>query len=195
MLPYVPLENDAILLRPLQSGDWKQLTALTQAPDLWKFFPWDLSDEKRFEEWMEHKVAAAKVGSWYPFLVIRKKTNTPVGITCYLNVDEPNLCLEIGGTWYGAPYHGTEVNPNAKLLLMTYAFDTLGYERVELKTDVLNLRSRRAMLKLGAQEEGILRSKVFVHDNRRRDTIYYSVLKSEWPQIKLGLTQRITQYQ
>ncbi len=193
MLPITTLENDTLILRPLQAGDWKLLTAYNKVPDMWTYFPIDMSADTAFANWMEQKVEAAKSGSWYPFLVILKKTNAPIGLSCYLNVDEVNLGLEIGGTWYGAPYHGTEVNPNAKLLLLTYAFETLRYERVEFKTDVLNARSRRAIEKLGAKQDGVLRSNRIVQQNRRRDTVYYSILKDEWPSVKANLIQRINQ--
>ncbi|MEP0365419.1 MAG: GNAT family protein [Cyclobacteriaceae bacterium] len=194
MLPIVTLENDVLRLTPLQSGDWKAYGDLHQDSSLWTAFPYDLSVDAAFEKWMEQRVEMAKEGKWYAFVVNYKKENRPVGLSCYLNIDEANLCIEIGGTWYGKAYQGTEVNPNSKLLLMTYVFETLGYERLEYKTDVLNSRSRRAIEKLGAKLDGILRSNRIVQNGRRRDTVYYSILKSEWPEIKQKLEERIAAY-
>ncbi|WP_258103157.1 GNAT family N-acetyltransferase [Marinoscillum sp. MHG1-6] len=194
MLPIEILENGVVRLTPLQSGDWNKLLKYSRNKNLWTGFPWDLWEDSLFEKWMEDRVMMSQEGKWYPFLVNYKKINEPIGLSCYLNVDEPNLVLEIGGTWYGAPFHGTEVNPNCKLLLMTYAFERLGYERVEYKTDVLNTRSRRAIEKLGAKLDGIMRSNRIVQNGRRRDTVYYSILKDEWPDVKQGLKERIANY-
>ncbi|MFT7233730.1 MAG: RimJ/RimL family protein N-acetyltransferase [Cyclobacteriaceae bacterium] len=194
MLPITTLENEIVRLSPLKSGDWKLLTAFIGEESLWAAFPHDLSGEGVFEKWMEERVELSKEGTWYPFLVTEKKTNQSVGLSCYLNIDEPNLVIEIGGTWYAKPFQGTAVNPNSKLLLMTYVFEVLGYERLEFKTDALNSRSRSAILKLGAKLDGILRSNRIVQNGRRRDTVYYSILKSEWPEIKLKLEERLAQF-
>lgn len=194
MLPITILENDTVKLSPLMSGDWKLLTEFISEKSIWTAFPNDLSSEAAFETWMEERVALSKTGHWYPFLVTDKHSGKAVGLSCYLNVDEPNLVIEIGGTWYAKPFQGTAINPNCKLLLMTYAFETLGFERLEYKTDALNARSRSAILKLGAKMDGILRSNRIVQNGRRRDTVYFSILKSEWPDIKSKLEHRISQY-
>lgn len=194
MLPIVALENESVLLSPLIHGDWEKLSGLNHDASLWTFFPYDLSDDATFAEWMDSRVDLSKEGKWYPFLVTNKKTNTAVGLSCYLSIDEENFGLEIGGTWYTSSVHGTNINPNCKLLLLAFAFETLNYERVELKTDALNVRSRRAIEKMGAKYEGILRSNRIVQSERRRDTVYYSILKAEWPEVKQGLEERITKY-
>lgn len=191
MLPVATLENDIMRLSPLQTGDWRQLTDLIGSPGLWDTFPYDLSEVSAFSTWMEERVQSLAAGTWLPHLVFYKKENRAVGLTCYLNIDEANQCIEIGGTWYGAPYQGTEVNPNCKLLMMTQAFEVLDMQRVEYRTDALNLRSRRAILKLGAQQDGILRSQRIVQQGRRRDTVVFSILRSEWPEIKQRLIHRI----
>lgn len=159
---------------------------------MWTHFPYDLGDEHAFERWMEGLISLRDGGKWFPYVVYSKKQEAYAGLTCYLSIDEPNQVIEVGGTWYGTAFHGTEVNPNCKLLMMTHAFETLGYQRVEYKTDVLNVRSRRAIEKLGAREEGILRSNRIVKGGRRRDTIYYSILKHEWPSVKANLGKRIS---
>lgn len=192
MLPRTTLQHGPVLLRPVQSGDGHLLTHLI-TPGLWDFFPDDLSTPELLNRWVESRVQLMGEGKWLPHVVFYQ--DLPVGISCYLNIDEPNRVVEIGGTWYGAAYHGTMVNPICKLLLLTHAFETLSFERVEFKTDVLNVHSRRAIAKLGAKEEGTLRSNRIVKNGRRRDTVYYSILPDEWPAVKQQLIERITSYQ
>lgn len=191
MLPIITLENDIIRLSPIKTGDWRKFRGLNREASLWSFFPYDLSSDADFENWMEQLVEQGKKGEWHAFVVTNKKNKEVAGLTGYLNIDEINLGLEIGGTWYGTAFHGTAVNPSCKFLMLEYAFETLNFERVELKTDALNVRSRRAIEKLGATYEGVLRRNRIVQNSRRRDTVYYSVLKNEWPNIKSKLEERI----
>lgn len=194
MLPLTLLENDVLLLSPLERGEWNLLAHLAENPSLWEFFPYDLSEEAAFASWMDSRLDLRESGKWMTYKIYHKAKKEYVGVSSYLNIDEANKVVEIGGTWYGAAFHGSEVNPNSKLLLMTHAFETLGFERVEFKTDARNVRSRRAIAKLGAKEEGTLRSNRIVKDGRRRDTVYYSILKNEWPAVKAGLMERVSSY-
>lgn len=194
MLPIVTIENDHVRLSPIKIDDIKAFNGLNRDPSLWSFFPYDLTKDHDFEAWLEKLIQLGKEGKWYAFVVFDKSIEKVAGLTGYLNIDEINLALEIGGTWYGSVFHGTNINPNCKLLMLQYAFENLGFERVELKTDVLNARSRRAIEKLGAKYEGIHRSERIVQNNRRRDTVYYSILKAEWAEIKSRLEERIKQY-
>ncbi|REE01601.1 GNAT family N-acetyltransferase [Marinoscillum furvescens] len=194
MLPFTKLENEVLLLTPLELGEWKLLAHLAKDQSLWEFFPYDLSEEAAFASWMDSRLDLRSQGKWLTYKIFHKVREEYVGVSSYLNIDEPNKVVEIGGTWYGAAFHGSEVNPNSKLLLMTHAFETLGFERVEFKTDARNVRSRRAIAKLGAKEEGTLRSNRIVKAGRRRDTVYYSVLKYEWPAVKAGLMERVSSY-
>ncbi|MFY0607899.1 MAG: GNAT family N-acetyltransferase [Cyclobacteriaceae bacterium] len=195
MLPRTILENHAVRLTPFQKGDWQLLQELAKDPHLWGHFPEDLSKEGALQNWTDSKLKLMETGSWLPYLVYSKTYNQYVGMTCYLNIDEAHGGLEIGGTWYGSKFHGTDVNPNCKLLMMTNAFESLNMQRVEYKTDALNERSRRAITKLGAKQEGILRSNRIVQNERRRDTVYFSILANEWPEVKANLTTRIEKYQ
>jgi RimJ/RimL family protein N-acetyltransferase len=115
-----------------------------------------------------------------PFTIIDKKSGAIAGSTSFGNISFRDKRLEIGWTWIAKDYQGKGINDQIKYLMMEYAFGTLGFERVEFKTDVLNTFSRRALLRIGATEEGILRNHMLMTHNRRRDTIYYSVLRSEW---------------
>jgi RimJ/RimL family protein N-acetyltransferase len=130
-------------------------------------------------------------GTAVPFAVISKTTGRAIGSTRYANIDKANRRLEIGWTWYGRAFQRTAVNTETKYLLLRHAFETLGCIRVEFKTDVLNERSRRALLRIGAKEEGIFRRHMILVDGRVRDTVYFSIIDSEWPEVKAQLAQKL----
>lgn len=174
------LENDQILLRPITEQDLKPLFLLASDPSLWTYFTYDLSIQDEFVEWVNPALAGQRL----QFLVWDKKTNQAVGCTAYGNYSERDERIEIGWTWLGRAFHGTGVNQEMKLLMLKYCFETLKLKRVEIKTDVLNIPARKALLKLGAVEEGVLRSHTLLTHARRRDTIYYSVLDREWLEIR-----------
>ena len=118
------------------------------------------------------------------FTIIDKSTNNIAGSMSMGNISMNDLRLEIGWSWLGKSFRGTGINRHSKYCMMKYAFDELNFERVEFKTDVLNLRARKGLEKIGGKEEGILRSHMTMWNNRRRDSVYYSVLKNEWPLLK-----------
>lgn len=122
--------------------------------------------------------------SKYPFTIIEQSSGHIAGSSSYMAVSPENNRFEIGSTWLGKDFHGSALNRHCKFLLFRYAFETLGVRRLELKTDVLNLRSRKAIMKMGAQEDGILRSHQVMLGGRVRDTVYYSIIDHEWPEVK-----------
>lgn len=174
------LENERILLRPLSKSDFPDLKNLAKDSDLWFYFTFDLSAEIQFEAWAE----PALNGERLQFVVFDKKAQQPVGSTALGNYSARDQRIEIGWTWLGRDFHGAGANQAMKRLMLEYCFETLKVKRVEMKTDVLNLPARKALLRLGAVEEGILRSHTLLTNDRRRDTIYYSVLDTEWERIK-----------
>jgi RimJ/RimL family protein N-acetyltransferase len=127
-------------------------------------------------------------GTALPFVIMDKSTSTIVGSTRYANIDEPNRRLEIGWTWVGKLWQRTPVNTEAKFLLLRHAFEQLGCIRVEFKTDSLNAQSRAALLRIGAKEEGTLRNHMIVHNGRFRHSVYFSIIDSEWPEVKQRLS-------
>ncbi|MEU2026566.1 GNAT family protein [Streptomyces sp. NPDC016469] len=129
--------------------------------------------------------------SYVPFAVIHRESGRAVGWTTYMDVDVTNERLEIGWTWYGRAYWRSAVNTEAKLLLLTHAFEELGMGRVQLKTDHLNERSRKAIARLGARQEGVLRRHRRRPDGSWRDTVYFSLLAEEWPEAKARLAARV----
>ena len=173
------LENERVKLRPLSEEDFPSLMPLANDPSLWTYFTYDLSIPEEFNEWAR----PALKGERLQFLVWDKNVNQVVGSTAFGNYSERDERIEIGWTWLGREFHGTGINQAMKLLMLKYSFETLKLKRVEIKTDVLNIPARKALLKFGAVEEGILRSHTLLTHGRRRDTIYYSVLESEWSRI------------
>jgi N-acetyltransferase len=127
-----------------------------------------------------------------PFAVVRQTDRECLGSSSYLDIALDHKRVEIGATWYHPSVWATSVNPDAKLLLLTHAFDTLGCNRVSLVTDGLNHRSQSAIAKLGATREGVLRSHMVVHDGRIRDTVVFSIVRSEWPAVRERLLSRLS---
>jgi N-acetyltransferase len=181
------LESGNIILRPLLKEDITAFENIALDADIWKFVPYKISSEKELNDFVEQWLLLRDKNERITFTITDKKDNAVLGSTSYLNISPKDKRLEIGATWLGKKYQGTGVNKVCKFLLLRFAFEELGYERVELKTDVLNMQSRKAILKIGAVEEGILRSHTLMHDERRRDTIYYSILKNEWEGVKKNI--------
>ncbi len=176
------LETNRVIMRLMNREDTEALRALTQDPDTWTWFNADLSLPGELEKWMEEAFAERRNKVRMPMVVIDKDTGKIGGCTSYGNISFEHSRIEIGWTWLGPGYLGMGVNKQAKFALLSYAFEALKMQRVEIKTDVLNERSRAAILKIGMIPEGILRSHMVMHGNRRRDTMYFSILRSEWPE-------------
>jgi len=186
----VRLQGETIHLEPL---------APEHAPALWRLadpeiFTWVLEwprDDsfEAFAEWLRTRVIVAPAS--LSFAIILAATGQPAGVTGYLEIRPPHLGLEIGRTWIARAHQGSKVNPESKYLLLRHAFEELGAARVQFKTDLNNLHSQRAIEKLGATREGVLRSYQMRSNGVLRDTVIYSVLRHEWPQVKAGLAARL----
>lgn len=140
---------------------------------------------------IERRLALQISGQMAPWAVIDPATGKAIGMTTYMNIDEPNRRLEIGSTWMGFAAHGTGINPAAKLLLLTRAFDELGCIAVEFRTHWHNQQSRAAIARLGAKQDGVLRNHQVWRDGTIRDTVVFSILDSEWPSVRAGLESRL----
>ena len=132
-----------------------------------------------------------KLPDYLPFAIVHKETGKTIGMTCYLDIRLAHRGLEIGSTWIGLAHQGTAVNPECKYLLLRHAFEALAALRVQLKTDLRNLQSQRAIEKLGALREGVLRKHMIVSDGHIRDTVMYSITYEDWPLVKEGLEARL----
>ena len=178
------LETHRVELRIMRKEDIPSLQKLTQSPGIWEYFTKNLSIDEELKAWVEEALRDREEGRRVPFVVIDKDEDAICGSTSFGNISFYDKRIEIGWTWLGEHFMGMGVNRQAKFTLLSYAFDVMQLERVEIKTDNLNERSKRALRKIGATEEGILRSHMLMQDNRRRDSIYYSFLKSEWNLVK-----------
>jgi RimJ/RimL family protein N-acetyltransferase len=179
------LETNQILLRPLSRDDYDGFLKITMEKELWVYFTNDLSDGKELLSWIETGEKETKTKKRLAFSIIDKQTNKLIGSTSIGNISPRDKRVEIGWTWIGKEYQGKGINGLTKYLLLKYCFEEIDCIRVEFKTDVLNLPARKALKRIGAIEEGILRSHTLMTHNRRRDTIYYSILSQEWEKIKI----------
>jgi RimJ/RimL family protein N-acetyltransferase len=183
----VTLEGHRVRLAPMTHGHFKALLEAGSHDMLWKWTSTRADTAESMRAYVDGALADAKAGSALPFVTIDKESGEVVGSTRFGNIDRANRRVEIGWTWVTPRFQRTHVNSEAKYLMLTHAFDVLGCVRVELKTDVLNTKSREAMLRMGAKEEGVLRKHMLAYGGRWRDTIYYSVLDTEWPEVRQRL--------
>ena len=150
-----------------------------------------MPSEETVAAYMKTALDGAKAGTVIPYVIETIATGEPIGSTRFWKLDRANRTVEIGHTWISASYQRTAVNTEMKLLMLTYAFETLNCVRVQFQTDELNTKSRAAIARLGAKEEGILRNERIMPDGRVRNTVMFSILDSEWPDVKSKLTARL----
>ncbi|MBL0134526.1 MAG: GNAT family N-acetyltransferase [Chitinophagaceae bacterium] len=174
------LETSLVQLRILQPTDEAAFQELSKDSSIWKYFTFDCSIPGEMHRWVEEALFTRNSLIRVPFTIIRKSDGAICGSTSFGNISFFDKRIEIGWSWLGTPFMGTGINTHAKHLLLKYAFEEMHMERVEVKTDFLNERARAALLKIGMKEEGVLRSHMQMPHNRRRDSIYYSMLKEEW---------------
>ena len=188
----VILEDERVLLRPLVQADVANLSAYVQDEStLWKYALTPITTDQEFEQYIATAVETRHLKSAYPFIVFDKLQNKYVGSTRFYDIQLNNSSTQFGYTWYCESTWGTGLNEHCKLLLLEFAFETIGFERVEFRADNRNKRSIAAMKKIGCTVEGILRNHLPTSDGTRRDSIVLSMLKEEWPRIKAGFLARI----
>lgn len=184
------LENNFALLRPLCKADFDNLlTVATSDRDLLQFSPSLIYSKNLLQNYIDKAVENRQNKNRYAFVVFDKTKSAYAGSTSFLNISNADDRLEIGATWYGKEFQRTGLNRNSKYLLLQFAFEKLGVERVEFKTDERNLASRNAIEKIGGQFEGILRRHTLMSDGFRRNTVCYSILKAEWIAMKFDFLE------
>ncbi|PTL76372.1 GNAT family N-acetyltransferase [Vitiosangium sp. GDMCC 1.1324] len=186
VVPPVTLEGQAVRLEPLAMSHAPALAAVAE-PDIFEFFNVVLRTPKDVETYISDALEAAGRGVECPFVIIDKETGTPVGSTRYLDIQRKHRTLEIGSTWLAKRVWRSRVNTECKYLLLRHAFEELKVMRVQLKTDRRNTRSRAAIERIGARFEGILRHHMLVRGGVVRDSAYYGLIDSDWPEAKARL--------
>jgi RimJ/RimL family protein N-acetyltransferase len=159
--------------------------------EIWRFTTVMIRTPEEMREYMESALALQRENATLPFVTIERSSGRIIGSTRFGNYDPANRRIEIGWTWIARPWQRTAINTEAKYLMLSHAFEKLHCVRVELKTDVLNAPSRKAMLRIGAKEEGVLRKHTLMWSGRYRDSIYYSILDEEWPDVKQELEKML----
>jgi RimJ/RimL family protein N-acetyltransferase len=183
----VTLQGQYVRLEPLKMEHFDALWAVGQDPELWQWTPYQINTPEKMRTYIRAALDGQELGVALPFVTIEQKADQVVGSTRFGNIDAPNQRVEIGWTWIGQPWQRTPVNTEAKYLMLQHAFEVWHCIRVELKTDRLNQRSRAAILRLGAREEGIFRHHMITESGRLRDSVYYAIINDEWPEVKSRL--------
>jgi RimJ/RimL family protein N-acetyltransferase len=184
------LTGNHVRLEPLTEAHISGLAEIGVGQNFWDFMLYGRMDsEEDMRGWVLDIITRSEKGTELPFAVIHLASGRVAGATRYLNIMPKDRGLEIGGTWYGTEFQRTAVNTECKYLLLSHAFESLGTIRVQLKTDLRNERSQKAMERIGAKKEGILRHHMILPDGRYRDSVFYSILDTEWPEVKKNLEE------
>lgn len=189
-LKQITLSGSRLYLEPLAEDYRNDLYLAAQEEKIWTYTSTKAHGEN-FHKWFDKALQKQRKGEQLAFIVRQKKDKKIIGSTRFYDIYPEHYRLAIGYTWYISEVWGTHVNPECKYLLLQYAFEILNMNRVEFYSDARNLRSRAAIKKLGANEEGVLRHHMILEDNVIRDTVIFSIIKTEWAQVKEKLTQRL----
>ena len=193
MSPPVTLEGRFVRLEPLQRAHsaafWE--VAKDSFDDIFRWIPYRMQTLADFEQLVEKALAEQSRGESVVFATVERASSRVIGSTRFMNIDRANSRVEIGSTWIAPPWQRTAVNTEAKYLMLRHAFEVWRCIRVELKTDALNQKSRNAILRLGSREEGTFRKHLVTWTGRIRDTVYFSILDTEWPEVKVRLEAKL----
>ena len=187
----IVLEGKFVRLEPLSMSHHPALCEVGLDEDLWRLSPDRMNTPDDLQRYLETALTEQQRGVSLPFTTVEKSSNRAIGSTRFGNIAVKDKRTEIGWTWIAKDWQRTYVNTEAKLLMLTHAFETWKCIRVEFKTDVLNERSRNAILRLGAKQEGIFRQHIICHSGRLRDSVYFSIIDSEWEAIKKNLEAKL----
>ena len=185
------LEGSHVRLEPLTREHLPALEAIVFDGRIWRYMNARVETRKDLEAWLEVTLKLAEKGAQLPWVTVLKRDNRVVGSTRFIDLDMQHKTVEIGHTWITPELHAAGVNPGAKLLQLTYAFETLGLNRVAFKTHHENLQSQAAIRKLGAVYEGTFRNHYVLPDGSLRHSVWFSITKEEWPAVREGLRQRV----
>ena len=189
----ITLTGSHVRLEPLTAGHADALWEQARDPELWRWTVSKVRERRDFDAYLAQALAEARTGRSLPFATVELASGRPIGSTRFGNISSHDRRVEIGWTWIGRPWQRSAVNTEAKLLMLRHAFEQWGCVRVELKTSSLNSTSRRAIARIGGVEEGTLRRHTRLDDGTWRDTVYFSILDSEWPAIRERLERRLAE--
>ena len=189
----VTLEGGVVRLVPLGVEHVDGMCEVGLDPEIWRWMPTTVNDRAGMEAFVQESLDMQNAGTGLPFATTLRATGQVIGSTRFMNVAVAHRRVEVGGTWIGTAWQRTRVNTEAKYLMLRYAFEQLGCLRVEFKTHARNSRSRAAILRLGAVEEGLFRKHMVQGDGSVRDTVYFSIVDDEWPVVKGRLEDRLDQ--
>lgn len=189
----VVLEGRHVRLEPLTREHHKALCQVGLEEELWRWIPVPVQTSAQMAEYIDTALKDQASGMALPFAQIEKSTGRVIGSTRYANIERAHHRVEIGWTWIGRPWQRTAINTESKYLLLRHAFETLGCMRVELKTDSLNAKSRAAILRIGAREEGTFRNHMITSQGRIRHTVYFSIVDTEWPEVRSRLELKLSE--
>ena len=188
----VTLAGKVVRLEMLSARHVSDLTEAGQDANIWKYMVYGtIQNLSQMAELVEELLRRQEKGTDLPFAVIHLTTNRAIGMTRFMDIRPQDHALEIGVTWYAPSYQHTAVNTESKLLLLAHAFEVLGCIRVQFKTDSRNIRSQEALERIGAVREGVLRNHMILPDGYIRDSVYYSIIASEWPGVKEHLVRKL----
>jgi RimJ/RimL family protein N-acetyltransferase len=190
----ITLTGKFVTLEPLSQEHHDGLADAARDGDLWKLWYTSVPTPEAMAAEIDRRLDLQAKGSMVPFATRSNATGKLIGMTTYMNIDAQTPRLEIGSTWNAASAHGTGTNPDSKLLLLRHAFETLGCPAVEFRTHWMNQQSREAITRLGAKQDGVLRSHSRSKDGALRDTVVFSILDHEWPAVRNGLEFRLAKY-
>ena len=191
MIHSVMLEDNRARLFPLTLENYTDLEPIAFQRGLVAFSPAFIETAEAFRQYVFQAIEQQQAGLSIPLIIYDKKTTSFAGSTRFMNIDRPNKVLHIGATWMGREFHGSGLNTHVKFLMLHHAFEVMGFEKVEFRIDERNIRSRRAVEKLGAVHEGILRKNVYLSDGFKRNTCCYGILLEEWASIKIELRVKL----
>src|ERR1700674_5435531 len=191
----VTLGGRHVRLEPLAKAHLTGLAEVGLDEELWRWIPAPVRTVDEMAAYIETALGEQERGVSLPFAIVEKATGRAIGSTRYGNIERTHHRAEIGWTWVAREWQRTAMNTEAKYLLLRHAFETLGCMRVELKTDSLNERSRAAILRIGAREEGVFRNHMITASGRIRHTVYFSIIDSEWPAVRARLESMLNSHQ
>ncbi|WP_342442294.1 GNAT family protein [Lysinibacillus sp. FSL K6-0075] len=193
-MEFITLENKVVKLKPLELSDLPEILETGRYPEIWSHMSTTIEKKEDVNNFVENALRAKDEKTEFPFVIVDKQSGDIIGSTRFMDIDDKHQRLEIGYTWLTPAYWRTAINTNCKYLLLQHCFEHFHLQRVQIKTDHDNIRSQKAIERIGATKEGILRNHMIRKDGTTRHTVMYSITIEEWPQVKKHLEKLLVQF-